>query len=120
MKQLRMIIRELREKCLDGEVSSYAWLSTKEMMADCMTMEIKVLSLMEVVIKGKGLILNTPFVNEIRNIDSELRMDNIHNPKEMAMKDEIKLDKECGRQELKRTRSVEDRSQGGATEILED
>ena len=41
MKQLRMIIKELKEKCLEGEVSNYAWLSTKDMLADCMTKAMK-------------------------------------------------------------------------------
>ena len=71
MKQLRIIAKGLKEKCLEGEVSSYAWLSTKEMVADCMTKEMKRPSLMEVVIEGKGLILNTPFIKRITNIDGE-------------------------------------------------
>ena len=31
MKQLRMIVKESKEKCLDGEVVSYALLHTKDM-----------------------------------------------------------------------------------------
>ena len=63
MKELRMMIKELNEKCLEGEVSSYAWFSTKKMMADYMTEEMKMPSLMEAIIEGKGLISKTPFVN---------------------------------------------------------
>ena len=73
-----------------------------------MTMDMKMPSLIAVVIEGKGLILNTQFVNEIRNIDVELRMDNICNCKKVTMDEDSDLDQECKRQELKRTRSADD------------
>ena len=68
---MRMIVRELKEKFLEGEVTSYAWLQTKKMMADCLTKEMKMPSSMEVVIQGKGLVLNEPFINEVRNVNRE-------------------------------------------------
>ena len=44
MKQLRIIVKELKEKCLEGELMSYAWLKTKEMMVDCLTKDMKIQS----------------------------------------------------------------------------
>ena len=89
-------------------------------MADCIKKEMKLPGLMEVVIEGKGLILNTPFKNEIRYIDGELRMDNIRNRKKVMIEEESKLDQDYGRQELKRTRLADDRNQGGATGVVDD
>ena len=36
-----MTVKELKGKCLEGEVLSYAWLPTNEMMADCLIKEMK-------------------------------------------------------------------------------
>ena len=58
MKQLRMTVREMKDKCLEGEVTSYAWLGTKEMLADCITKERKMPITMEEVLAGKGMVLN--------------------------------------------------------------
>ena len=49
--------RQVKDKCFEGKVLSYVWLPTKEMIADGLTKEVKMPSSMEVVIKGKGLIL---------------------------------------------------------------
>ena len=77
MKQLRMIDKELIDKCLEGEVS----IQTKEMMAEFLKMKMKMPSSMEVVLEGIGFILNTPFLNEIGNTNGELRIHNIDNKK---------------------------------------
>ena len=39
MKLLRMTVKDLKDRLLQGEVTSYSWLPTKEMMADCLTKE---------------------------------------------------------------------------------
>ena len=57
IKQLRMNVMELKEKCLEGEVMTYAWLHTREMIADCLTKEMKMPSSIKAVIEGKGLTL---------------------------------------------------------------
>ena len=77
----QMTVKELKDKCLEGEVLSYPWFPTKEMMAESLTKEIKRPSSMEAVIKDKGLILNEPFRNEVKNFNGELRGKNIHNHK---------------------------------------
>ena len=86
---------------------SYAWLPTKDMMADCLTKEMKMPDSMEAVLYGKGLELSEPYLNEIKNIEGELRMSNIRNRKQ------VKIDKDGdsggdsgqhhGRQEAKGT-----------------
>ena len=48
----------MKDKCLEGEVTSYAWLGTKEMLADCITKERKMPITMEEVLAGKGMVLN--------------------------------------------------------------
>ena len=73
-KLLRMTIKDLKDKCFEGEVLSYAWLPVpmKEMMADCLTKEMKMPSSMEAVIKDYSLVLNKPFINEVKNVNGEL------------------------------------------------
>lgn len=39
-KLLRINVKELKDKCLEGVVLSYAWLPTKEMMVNCLTKEL--------------------------------------------------------------------------------
>ena len=84
---------------------SYAWLPTKKMMADCLTKEMKIPSSREVVIKGKGLILNVPFINEVKNINGELRIINIHNPKKVKLEEDDKSGQLHRRQESRRSNS---------------
>ena len=40
-KLLRMRVNELKEKVLEDDVMSYAWLNAEEMIADCLTKEKK-------------------------------------------------------------------------------
>ena len=39
-KTLRMTVRELKDRLLEGEVESYAWLPTEQMWADVLTKEM--------------------------------------------------------------------------------
>ena len=39
-KTLRMMVRELKDRLLEGEILSYAWLPTKHMWADVLTKDI--------------------------------------------------------------------------------
>ena len=86
-KLLRMTVKDLKDRLLQGEVTSYSWLPTKEMMADCLTKEMKMPESMERVLMGEGLVLKEPFTNEIRNVDGELRMRNIRNRKKVEIGD---------------------------------
>ena len=38
-------------------------------------------SLMDAVIEGNGLILKEPFINEVKNVNGGIRMNNIRNKK---------------------------------------
>ena len=78
-KLLCMTVKDLKDRIMEGDVSSYAWLSTKEMMADCLTKEMKMPASMEDVLIKNVLSLREPSLNEIRNVNGELRMSNIRN-----------------------------------------
>ena len=56
-------------------------------MADCLTKEMKMPESMESVLLGEGLTLKEPYLNEILNVDGELRMRNIRNRKKVEIGD---------------------------------
>ena len=87
-KLLRMTIKDLKDRLLEGDVSSYSWLSTRDMMADCMTKEMKMPESLEDVLLENKLTLNKPYMNEVRNVDGEIRMMNIRNRKKVEMVDQ--------------------------------
>ena len=43
-------------------------------MADCLAKEMKMQNSMDDVIKGKELVLKELFINEVKNVNGELRM----------------------------------------------
>ena len=90
-----MTVKDLKDRLLQGEVTSYSWLPTKEMMADCLTKEMKMPESMESVLLGEGLVLKEPFLNEILNVDGKLRMRNIRNRKKVEIGD-LDGDHGCG------------------------
>ena len=71
----RFIVIDLKDKCLKGKVLRYAWLPTKEIMADCLTKDMKMPSSMEAVIKGKGFVLKYPFMNEKKILKTGVKED---------------------------------------------
>ena len=87
-KLLRMTIKDLKDRLLEGDVSLYSWLSTRDMMADCMTKEMKMPESLEDVLLENKLTLNKPYMNEVRNVDGEIRMMNIRNRKKVEMVDQ--------------------------------
>ena len=64
-----------------------------------MTKEMKMPSSMEDVLLGKGLVLKEPYLNEVRNVEGELRMSNIRNRKKVKIDNDGVSGQECGRQE---------------------
>ena len=80
-KTLRQTVVDLKERLVDGNIYSYSWLSTQDMMADMMTKEMKLLVNLENAIMEKVLNLQQPLVNEVRAIGTEIRMNNIQNTK---------------------------------------
>ena len=89
-----MTVKELKEKCLEGEVLSYAQMPTKEMMADCFTKKMKMPSSTEAVIQGKELVFNELFINEVKNVNGEMRRNNIRNHKKKRREAVSKRSKE--------------------------
>ena len=70
-----MMVKDLKDLLLDGDVSSFAWLPTVEMLADVLTKEMRMS-------KGLGensFGLSDVSVNEVKNINSEIRMLKIRN-----------------------------------------
>ena len=78
-KSLRLTVTDLKERLLDGEVTSYSWLPTKSMWADMLTKEMEIPSSLEDVIKENRMVLPMPLENEVVAIGSEIRMRNIRN-----------------------------------------
>ena len=95
-KLLRMTIKDLKDRLLEGDVSSYSWLSTRDMMADCMTKEMKMPESLEDVLLENKLTLNKPYMNEVRNVDGEIRMMNIRNRKKVEMVDQDDQERQQG------------------------
>ena len=84
-KLLRMTVKDLKDRIMEGDVSSYAWLSMKEMMADCLTKEMKMPASMEDVLVKNVLSLREPSLNEVKNVNGELCMCNIRNRSKVDM-----------------------------------
>ena len=57
-------------------------------MADRSKKEIKMACSMGVVIEGKGLVLKESFLNLIKNVSGEQRMNNIHNRKKVKIEED--------------------------------
>ena len=80
-KRLRNQVQELKEVLLNGEVESFAWLSSKDMLADALTKEMKMNQDLEDLLNKNIFHLSKSSVNEVKAIEDELRMFNIRNRK---------------------------------------
>ena len=69
----------MKQRLVDGEITSYAWLSTSSMWADILTKEKKMPSTFEVVILKNELSLEDTSVNRVMAFGQEVRMTNIRN-----------------------------------------
>jgi len=78
-KTLRLTVTDLKERLLDGDVSSYSWLPTNSMWADMLTKEMEMPASLEEVIKQNRMALPLPLQNEVVAIGTEIRMKNIRN-----------------------------------------
>ena len=78
-KTLRHTIMDLKERLLDGDVYSYSWLPTQEMLADVLKKEKKIPQALEDVIVENKISISQPLVNEVKAVGTEIRMINIHN-----------------------------------------
>ena len=78
-KTLRQSIVDLKERLIDGDIQSYSWLPTGDMMADMMTKEMRMPFNVEQVIMRNIVDIPKPLVNEVVAIGPEIRMRNIQN-----------------------------------------
>ena len=74
-KTLRNVITDLKQRLVDGEITSYAWLPTSSMWADILTKEERMPLAFENVIIKNDLILENTSLNKV----IAFLMTNIHN-----------------------------------------
>ena len=73
------MVWDLKDKLLDGDVLSYAWLPTEHMWADVLTKEMKMPEALERVLMENVVTLPKTNINEVKAFGSEVRMENIRN-----------------------------------------
>ena len=78
-KTLQMTVRELKDRLLEGEIASYAWLPTEQMWADALTKEMKIPSGLEKVLQMNEMELPNCNINKVKAVDGEIKMENIRN-----------------------------------------
>ena len=78
-KILRLTVVDLKERLVDGDIYSYAWLPTQCMWADILTKEMHLPPGLEDVFLKNVLDLPETTVNEVKAVGTEIRMNNIRN-----------------------------------------
>ena len=78
-KTLRNVIADPKQRLVNDEVSSYAWLPTNSMWADILTTEKRMPITFEKVITANSLALDDMTVNRVQAFGQEVRMKNIRN-----------------------------------------
>ena len=78
-KTLRMVIMDLKERLLSGEITSIAWLPTKNMWADLLTKESKLPEALEDVLIRNVMDIEDTTINKVKAHAQEVRMTNIQN-----------------------------------------
>ena len=78
-KTLRPTILDLKERLIDKDIQSYSWLPTQDMLADVLTKEMPIPQALEDVILKNRMSLSQPLVNEVKAVETEVRMVNIRN-----------------------------------------
>ena len=74
-----MIVVDLKERLIDGDIYSYSRLPTKDMWADMMTKEMKIPPALEDIIMENIMDLPKPLMNKVRDVGTEIDMTNIRN-----------------------------------------
>ena len=78
-KTLRTVIMDLKERLLSGEITSIAWLPTKNMWADLLTKETKLPEALEDILIKNVMDIEDTSINEVKAHGQEVRMTNILN-----------------------------------------
>ena len=78
-KTLRMVIVDLMERPLSGEITLIAWLPFRNMWADLLTKENKVSEALDKVLFRNVMDIKDTTINQVTAHDQEVRMLNIQN-----------------------------------------
>ena len=78
-KTLRPVIMDLKERLLSGEITSIAWLPTKDMWADLLTKVTKLPKALEDIFTKNYMRIENATINEVKAHGHEVRMNNIQN-----------------------------------------
>ena len=70
---------DLKERLLSGEITSIAWLPTKNMWADLLTKESKLPEALEDILIRNVTDIKDTTINEVKAHGQEVRMTNIRN-----------------------------------------
>ena len=79
MKTLRTVIMDLKERILSGEITSIAWLPTRNMWADLLTKESKLPEALEDVLFRNVMDIKDTTINEVKAHGQEVKMLNMWN-----------------------------------------
>ena len=74
---------DLKERLLNGEITSIACLPTKDMWADLLTKETKMPKALEDILARNDMRIENAFINEVKAHGQEVRMSNICNRREV-------------------------------------
>ena len=78
-KTLGLTVVYLKERLVDGDIYSYAWLPMENIWVDILTKEMRLLPDLEDVLLKNVINLPKTAVNEVKAIGTDIRMDNIRN-----------------------------------------
>ena len=82
-KNLRMMVQELKERLMEGDVRLYQWIPTKEMWSDGLTKEMEMAEGLRKLLKTGVCEIQKGEVNKVVYEKEEIRMLNIRNRKKV-------------------------------------
>ena len=80
-KALIMVVQEMKDKLRDGDISSYQWVSTKNIWADGLTKEMSMTEGMRNLLKEGACDMVSKDINKVICHNEEIKMLNIRNRK---------------------------------------
>merc|ERR1712240_535586 len=80
-KQLRMVVKEMKDKFREGDITSYQWVSTKDIWADGLTKEMSMMEGMRNLLKQGTCNLVPQDINKVICQNDKIKMLNIRNRK---------------------------------------
>ena len=80
-KQLRGMVSEMKDKLTEGEITSYQWVSTKDIWADGLTKEKSMSEGVRKLLKQGACSMVPQDINKVVNQNGEIKMLNIRNRK---------------------------------------